>query len=119
MTTKAWVRLPLDLLRDPTTSLAATVVYALIADKAEGAAEVIQLSASDLAQSAGISKRTAFRALEELESKNLIIREAEAGAATHIRLRSELLPPKKRRRKEEAPEHSYDLEEMKKLANRF
>lgn len=118
----AWIRLPLDMLRDKDISITACVVYALIADRTDGA-EVVQISAQELADCTGTSRRTAIRAVEELERNNYIIREVRAGETQHIRLRATLLPEKKRRGKgqngQNGQEHSYDLQEYKGLVNRF
>lgn len=91
----AWIRLPLDMLRDKDISITACVVYALIADRTDGA-EVVQISAQELADCAGTSRRTAIRAVEELERNNYIIREVRAGETQNIRLRAYLLPEKRR-----------------------
>lgn len=125
-TSGAWVRLPLDMLRDKDISMTACVVYALIADRTDGA-EVVQISAQELADNAGISRRTAIRAIDELVSKNYIIREVRAGETQHIRLRAILLQEKRRGRAgtsggqngQNGQEHSYDLQDYKGLVNRF
>lgn len=121
----AWIRLPLDMLRDKDISITACVMYAIIADRTDGA-ELVQISAQELADCAGTSRRTAIRALSELEEQNYIIRETRAGEAQHIRLRANLLPEKRRGRAgtsgqngQNAQEHSYDLQEYKGLVNRF
>ena len=120
----AWVRLPLDMLRDKNISITACVVYALIADRTDGA-EVVQISAQELADCTGTSRRTAIRAVEELERNNYIIREVRAGETQHIRLRAILLQEKRRGRAgtsgqngQNGQQHSYDLQEYKGLVNR-
>ena len=121
----AWIRLPVDMLRDKDISLTACVIYAIIADKTDITDKtdtaVIQISAQELADSAGISRRTAIRAIDELEHKNYIIREVRAGETQHIRLRAIMLQPKQRGRSkgQNGQEHSYDLQEYKKLTNSF
>ena len=124
----AWIRLPLDMLRDKDISITACVVYALIADRTDGA-EVVQISAQELADCAGTSRRTAIRAVEELERNNYIIREVRAGETQNIRLRAFLLQEKRRGRAGTSgqngqkgqieQEHSYDLQDYKELVNRF
>lgn len=120
----AWIRLPVDMLRDKDISLAACVIYAIIADKTDRTdrteREVIQISAQELADSAGISRRTAIRAVEELERNNYIIREVRAGETQHIRLRTVMLQAKQRRQSgQNGQEHSYELQDYKTLVNKF
>ena len=128
--TGAWIRLPVDMMRDKDISLTACVIYAIIADKTDRTdrtdREVIQISAQELADSAGISRRTAIRAIEELERNNYIIREVRAGETQHIRLRTVLLQEKRRGRAgtygqngQNGQEHSYELQDYKELVNKF
>lgn len=118
----AWIRLPLSMLQSKELSLTACVVYAIIADRTDNN-EIIQMSAKEIADTAGISRHTAMRALSELEQKNYIITEKRAGEKQHIRLRAIILQQKKRSRSATSDtkeqEHSYDLQEYKTLVNKF
>ena len=97
-TTKAWIRMPLELLQRDGLSKSAAVVLGVIIDRCtdrpDGCATI---SRADIAHTAGYSIATVRRALEELFRLDLI-EHARTGRASAYKLTGcvELLPPKQR-----------------------
>ena len=116
---KAWVRLPLELLRGDLSKAACTVAAILI-DRAEDG-YAVEISQAALAAAAGLSQRSVRRALADLEAAGLVVQQ-HTGRASCFTL-AEILPPKQRRsssqqRAAAQSGSSYDLSELYELKNR-
>lgn len=71
--TEAWVKLPVELLKRQGISKAAAVTLAAIIDKCKHQATLsAPIDAAELMQRTGYSRRTLFRALDELKALALI-----------------------------------------------
>lgn len=71
--TEAWVKLPVELLKRQGISKAAAVTLAAIIDKCKHQATLsAPIDAAELTQRTGYSRRTLFRALDELKGLDLI-----------------------------------------------
>lgn len=119
-TGKAWIRLPLELLkRDDFTKSDAVLLGVLIDQIQERDGMKAAISQERLAKLCGVSIRTIKRAEQHLESLGLIERR-RTGRETVYELKSgaELLPPKRRRRQANTNEDEL-REEYLSLVNRF
>ena len=87
---ESWVKLPLKLLRQQGMSKASAAVCCIIIDQCAKAdrslQEWVSISTSEIAESAGYTKRTAIRAVLELEALHLIEVKRESGCASRYRL---------------------------------
>lgn len=120
-TTKAWIRMPLELLQRDGLSKSAAVVLGIIIDRCtdrpDGCAII---SRADIAHTAGYSLATVRRALDELERLDLI-EHARTGRASAYKLTGcvELLPPKQRgsiKQQQRADREAAQLRERSKAA---
>lgn len=76
----AWVRLLLSTLRKEGCSKSAALVLAVIADKAtEHDSKSVYLKQGDIAQLAGVDRRTVRRAVQQLRSLGLIVTQQQPG----------------------------------------
>lgn len=87
---ESWVKLPLKLLRQQGMSKSSAAVCCIIIDQCAKSDRSLQtwvpISTSEMAESAGCTKRTAIRAVLELEALHLIEVKRESGCASRYRL---------------------------------
>lgn len=97
-----WIRLPLAVLKDDRLGKTACCVLALLIDRQDIAAVdgSIALTLADAAAYCGCSRRTAERAVAELETAGYIARHRTGRASRYTVLQG--LPPKRRRRSKPA-----------------
>lgn len=97
-----WIRLPLAALRDDRLGKTACCVLALLIDRQDYAAAdgSVALTLADAAAYCGCSRRTAERAVAELETAGYIERHRTGRASRYLVLQG--LPPKRKRRSKPA-----------------
>lgn len=87
---ESWVKLPLKLLRQQGMSKSSAAVCCIIIDQCAKSDRSLKtwvpISTSEMAESAGCTKRTAIRAVLELEALHLIEVKRESGCASRYRL---------------------------------
>ena len=134
--TEAWVKLPVELLKRQGISKAAAVTLAAIIDKCKHQATLsAPIDAAELMQRTGYSRRTLFRALDELKALALIESKRTGRASLYTLTPGcvELCPkavkddhpqsfpqPKKRKARRNIPQDEDDnMEAYLALVNRF
>lgn len=120
-----WIRLPLVLLSEGYngTRLSALecIILAYVID-----AEGRQVTAEEMAQATGTSRRSVCRALDVLRQCGAIAEQTSTGRGLVLVPAADILPPKRRggqgqerERERKRLETSYDLRDVEALMNRF
>lgn len=111
-----WYRVPDKILQDPTLTRSDIAVFAVIADRADGAS--CTLAASEIASLTACCVRTVKSATKRLSERGYIsIERSSGGASTYKQL---LLEPKRRSKHKAAQESSDNsMDKYKVVINRF
>jgi DNA-binding transcriptional regulator GbsR (MarR family) len=113
---QSWVRLPLALLSEYELKESSIIIYAIMLDRSQKG--LVKISIDNLMKCTGLSRRTIFYSLDELEAAELIQDKIKDGRATTYII-NEILPPKQKFTKKKVSEPSYNIEDYKQFINDF
>ena len=130
MSSKTWVRLSLDSLREVGCTKSAAVVLALIADRATDAADRSAIiDQRELVELSGCGRRTVIRAVQQLEALELVRVQRTPGQGSRYALTERVQLPSKKRstprqaaaaaKRRKADELTAKLAAYEAAANRF
>ena len=105
-----WLRLPVKAMKDKELTAADAMVLAVIIDRTDAGER--RLAYTDIAESAGVTKRTVASAVPKLEARHYIKR-VELNGETGYFKQLILAPKKKNRKTEQEKKETAVLEEKK------